>query len=848
MDRILKKYTTIPTHLYVERGADLQLKKIIEDMQRPGYVLVARQMGKTNLLINAKRSLENEKRLFAYVDLSNLYDNERDCYRNIINNIIELNLTIFEQIEDKIIEVRNKNLPAHNEYLRSLILILKNYSGDLIIILDEIDALKSVEYSDNIFAQIRSNYFSRTNFDVLERLTYVLSGVIEPTELIKDKNKSPFNIGDKIYLDDFTKEEHNTFIYKSKLRVSNQISKEIYEWTSGNPRLTFDICSELEILIIQGIEINSDILDNLIRKKYLTTFDLAPIDHIRELVKENTYIRESIKNIYLGQYELINHDIKSKLYLYGIINSKFQEKTEIKNKIIRETLNEEWLKSLDIEKTFFAGLSKYFNGNLEEAIEIFEYVIKSSLDNSEIEKSRYYLGLCYYDLENYSEAIIYFNFDYKNNSIKNDSIAYYGISLLKSEDKLGLEILENFVSIEQNHNYPYHLALLNLAINIEEEDKALSLLDKLIASTNLSSDSVDQLNASRALAYFYQSNIYEFQNNFATAIEKLDESLRYAKTEDRPILLYYKLLLKAKVQQPLINIKNELVKSIVEEKIKLSSRSDYPLIFDSEGIKEILSTVFDLTDTNPFVRLLEYLYSNLFKNKKDFIDLVIKACQISDANSIGMAIFVKDFYNQDLSTKQYVEILRLITNSEENDSEYFSSFIQYYSFLEDNTEYNLEEEDLGTLIHTIQKYTSNREFINAANICDFTENKIEKSNNDLLKSYLTYIAFWRTNIFFMQGNKNETLKSAHHTLTIVNNIENHKNHTLDASTITTIKQNINRIIEQVSKKPLSFNNNLKSLGNQIVKVRYGNGKISERKFKHVENDIKLGKCIIITDT
>jgi len=57
MNKILKKYTTIPEHLYVKRAADKQLEEIINDMQRPGYVLVARQMGKTNLLFHAKRTL-----------------------------------------------------------------------------------------------------------------------------------------------------------------------------------------------------------------------------------------------------------------------------------------------------------------------------------------------------------------------------------------------------------------------------------------------------------------------------------------------------------------------------------------------------------------------------------------------------------------------------------------------------------------------------------------------------------------------------------------------------------------------------------------------------------------------
>lgn len=38
MEKILRKYTTIPNHLYVERNADKQLKNIIEEMERPGYV------------------------------------------------------------------------------------------------------------------------------------------------------------------------------------------------------------------------------------------------------------------------------------------------------------------------------------------------------------------------------------------------------------------------------------------------------------------------------------------------------------------------------------------------------------------------------------------------------------------------------------------------------------------------------------------------------------------------------------------------------------------------------------------------------------------------------------------
>ena len=55
MTKKLEPNTIIPPELYVERAADRHLKTTIAAMGRPGYVLVARQMGKTNLLINMMR-------------------------------------------------------------------------------------------------------------------------------------------------------------------------------------------------------------------------------------------------------------------------------------------------------------------------------------------------------------------------------------------------------------------------------------------------------------------------------------------------------------------------------------------------------------------------------------------------------------------------------------------------------------------------------------------------------------------------------------------------------------------------------------------------------------------------
>jgi len=213
MPKVLKPYTIIPSELYVQRDADRQIKNIISDMGRPGYVLVSRQMGKTNLLLNAKRKLETPDDVFVYVDLSNPFENARTCFENIIDTAVETNLEKFEDVYRTILDRRKAlfETPPHKQHTNELRSLLKSISGKLVIILDEIDALTKTNYSDQIFAQIRSIYFSRVNFKELEKLTYILSGVIEPTEIIKDPKISPFNIGQKIFLNDLIEVSLNNF-------------------------------------------------------------------------------------------------------------------------------------------------------------------------------------------------------------------------------------------------------------------------------------------------------------------------------------------------------------------------------------------------------------------------------------------------------------------------------------------------------------------------------------------------------------------------------------------------------------------------------------------------------------
>jgi hypothetical protein len=410
MPKVIKPYTIVPSSLYVHRDADRQVKNIIKDMGRPGYVLVSRQMGKTNLILNAKRELESSDDVFVYIDLSNPFPSAKDCFENIIDTAIETNSEKFEEAQKTIQERREglKDTPAHKQHTNELRILLKAIKGKLVIILDEIDALTKTSYSDQIFAQIRSVYFSRVNFEELSRLTYLLSGVIEPTEIIKDPKISPFNIGQKIFLNDFSKEEFLTFLSNAGIKINEEAVERTFYWTNGNPRMTWDLCSEIENRAKQET-VNSVLIDKVVTEMYLTEFDKPPVDNIRELVKKDREIRNAIIDIEQKKTKTISDKLKSKLYLAGIINYE-DNNVQIKNNIIRESLNASWVKTIELEEKglFESALSLIDSGKNKEALEAFEKFLEGS-DFDDNQKNLCYYNMAYalVQLGNFKKALQY---------------------------------------------------------------------------------------------------------------------------------------------------------------------------------------------------------------------------------------------------------------------------------------------------------------------------------------------------------------------------------------------------------------------------------------------------------
>ena len=123
--------------------------------------------------------------------------------------------------------------------------LLQEVEGQVVIFMDEIDTTLNLTFSDDFFAAIRFLYNARATDPIYENITFVLLGVAIPADLIKDRTRTPFNIGHAIDLSDFSGQDAR--VLQQGLRTvypgeADSIFERVIYWTSGHPYLTQKLC------------------------------------------------------------------------------------------------------------------------------------------------------------------------------------------------------------------------------------------------------------------------------------------------------------------------------------------------------------------------------------------------------------------------------------------------------------------------------------------------------------------------------------------------------------------------------------------------------------------------------
>src|SRR5262245_26434632 len=241
------------TPSYIERGADQELF----DRAMAGdfcYVLTSRQLGNSSLMARAARRLKEVGVHTAIIDLTSIGAGEGDenekasadkWYKGVAHAITR-GLSLKADLNDW--WRAREDLPALQrltEFFSDV--ALAETTGRIVVFVDEIDTTIKLPFADDFFAAIRACYNRRATETEYNRMSFVLLGVASPSDLIKDTARTPFNIGHRIDLTDFTFEEAKPLArgLGATEERGEQALRRILHWTGGHPYLTQKLCQIL---------------------------------------------------------------------------------------------------------------------------------------------------------------------------------------------------------------------------------------------------------------------------------------------------------------------------------------------------------------------------------------------------------------------------------------------------------------------------------------------------------------------------------------------------------------------------------------------------------------------------
>jgi hypothetical protein len=334
--------------VYLERQAD---RDLLEHCRAGDftYILTSRQMGKSSLMIRTAERLAAEGALPVIVDLTEFgaQTTAEQWYKGFLFAVQDQLSLRTSSAEWWAAQADHAFGHRFTRYLRDVALVER--SERLVIFVDEIDTTLRLDFTDDFFAAVRFLYQNRAAEPALQRLSFVLIGVARPGDLIKDASRTPFNIGHRIELTDFTLDEACSLT--SHLPVPPPVGRDLVAWTlgwtGGHPYLTLRAIRSLTEAPPQ--EWTSEAINTRIRTLFLQAGAETDsnLQFVGDMLTKKAFNREAVLRMYgrvrrgerVPDQEL--DQVTSWLKLSGIVCRR-DGLLRVRNAIYEQVFDERW--------------------------------------------------------------------------------------------------------------------------------------------------------------------------------------------------------------------------------------------------------------------------------------------------------------------------------------------------------------------------------------------------------------------------------------------------------------------------------------------------------------------------
>jgi len=279
---------------YIERDSDEKLKRNIIKKGETITIRASRQTGKSSLLVRGIHHAHSTANI-VYIDLQAIEhdgfesaDHFLKNFASIIARKLKMDVAVVNQIWREKLGPQDKLVKVMEDY------VLPKSDQQIILAMDEADKLLSAPFHNDFFALMRSWHNNRAMDAQWNKLNLVMVISTEPYLLISNPNQSPFNVGVKLNLEDFSREQVQYLNHRHGDPIKEKDMETFFELLNGHPYLTrkalYLFVSEhwtWENLYKHAADDQGPFADNLRRQLWFIQENDALQDALRQVLYEN---------------------------------------------------------------------------------------------------------------------------------------------------------------------------------------------------------------------------------------------------------------------------------------------------------------------------------------------------------------------------------------------------------------------------------------------------------------------------------------------------------------------------------------------------------------------------------